>query len=96
MTNSQVMGDFTDAFTAADPSAVIQEGLRDEQAEKVRWRDDVLNKSAAYEIILLPKLLAGRPMTRLRCLLATCRTDSSLIMYLLALQRREENAKSLC
>ena len=46
MTNSQVMGDFTEAFAAADPSAVVQEGLRNEQAEEVRWQDDVhLQKS---------------------------------------------------
>ena len=49
MTNSQVMGDFTDAFAASDPSAVVQEGVRNEQAKEVRWRDDVLSKNAAYE-----------------------------------------------
>ena len=42
MTNSQVLGDFTDAFAAADPPAVVQQGLCVEHSEEVRWRDDVL------------------------------------------------------
>ena len=47
MTNSQVLGDFTDAFAAADPPAVVQQGLRDEHAEEVCWRDDVLRKKCS-------------------------------------------------
>ena len=52
MTNPLVLGDFATAFGATDSSADVQEGLRNERANEVRWRDDVLTKNGKYEMIL--------------------------------------------
>ena len=52
MTNLQVLGDFVSVFTAIDPSVDVQEGLRDEWASEVRWREEVLTKSTRYKMIL--------------------------------------------
>ena len=60
MTNPLVLGDFATAFGATDSSADIQEGLRNERAIEVRWRDDVLTKNGKYVMILAKA--AGRSM----------------------------------
>ena len=48
MTNAQVIGDFEAAFTAADPSAVVQENLIVVRADTIWWCDQTLSANTKY------------------------------------------------
>ena len=48
MTNAQVIGDFEAAFTAADPSAVVQENLIVVRADTIWWCDQTLSANKKY------------------------------------------------
>ena len=94
MTNPLVLGDFATAFGATDSSADVQEGLRNERAIEVRWRDDVLTKNAKYEMILAKA--AGRSMDDAPEDLASDLQEGRLPHQILAeIANKRESVKSL-
>ena len=58
LTNEQVIGDFAAAFSGADEPATAQENARNERADEMRWRDQILNENASYKSKLVKA--AGR------------------------------------
>ena len=60
LTNEQVIGDFAAAFSGADEPATAQENARNERADEMRWRDQILNENASYESKLVKA--AGRSL----------------------------------
>ena len=58
MTNLQVIGDFTAAFSEANSAAIVKENLRAVLAKEVRWREAVLKANAKVEDMLAKS--AGR------------------------------------